>query len=59
LIVIVFLFRRYERTKEVIGGFKQNEDMLKSSLELVTNKYRHAEERFEHLRAHAESKLAE
>ena len=43
----------------MIGGFKQNEDMLKSSLELLHNKHRYAEEKYEHLRTHAESKLAE
>jgi hypothetical protein len=33
--------------------------MLKTSLEMVTNQYRYAEDRFERLRSHAESKLAE
>merc|ERR550532_3692644 len=53
------LHRKYERTKEVIAGFKSNEDVLKSSLEDLTSKYRKEEERFEVLRTHAESKLEE
>merc|ERR1712073_243083 len=43
----------------VIAGFKSNEDVLKSSLEDLTSKYKKEEERFEVLRSHAESKLEE
>ena len=56
---IVLFFRRCELTKEAIGAFKQNEDMLKLSLELLNNKLRYAEERYEHLQMQTESKLAE
>ena len=52
------LHRKYERTKEVIAGFKSNEDVLKASLEDVTSKYRKEEDRYEVLRSHAETKLA-
>jgi len=53
------LHRKYERTKEVIAGFKSNEDALKSSLEDLSTKYRREEERYEVLRTHAEQKLDE
>ena len=53
------LHRKYERTKEVIAGFKSNEDVLKNSLEELTNKYKKEEERFEVLKTHAETKLEE
>merc|ERR1712029_812232 len=53
------LHRKYERTKEVIAGFKSNEDVLKASLEDLTTKYRKEEERYEVLRSHAELKLEE
>ena len=49
------LHRKYERTKEVIAGFKSNEDVLKSSLDDLTNKYQKEEERFEVLKTHAET----
>ena len=53
------LHRKYERTKEVIAGFKSNEDVLKASLEDLTTKYRKEEDRYEVLRSHAETKLEE
>merc|ERR1719410_3101236 len=53
------LHRKYERTKEVIAGFKSNEDVLKSSLADLTNKYQKEEERFEVLKIHAETRLEE
>ena len=53
------LHRKYERTKEVIAGFKSNEDVLKSSLADLTNKYQKEEERFEVLKVHAETRLEE
>ena len=53
------LHRKYERTKEVIAGFKSNEDLLKSSLAELTSKYQKEEERFEVLKVHAETRLEE
>ena len=53
------LHRKYERTKEVIAGFKSNEDVLKSGLSDLTNKYQKEEERFEVLKVHAETRLEE
>ncbi|XP_059083460.1 transforming acidic coiled-coil-containing protein 3-like isoform X1 [Tigriopus californicus] len=51
--------RKYERTKEVISGFKQNEDSLKSKVSDLGAKLKRSEDRYDLLRNHAESKLAE
>merc|ERR1719187_457976 len=51
------LHRKYERTKEVITGFKDNEDMLKTSVEDYNKRFRKTEERYELLKTHAETKL--
>ena len=32
------LHRKYERTKEVVAGFKTNEDVLKSTVEELSNR---------------------
>ena len=32
------LYKKYERTKEVVSGFKSNEDMLKASVEDYTKR---------------------
>merc|ERR1711997_892981 len=51
--------RKYERTKEIIGEFKRNEDLLKEQVSDVREKLRKSEERFELLKSHAEGKLNE
>ena len=51
--------RKYERTKEVISDFKRNEDALKVAAADMEAKKRKAEDRYELLKSHAESKLAE
>ena len=51
--------RKYERTKEVISGFKQNEDILKTQVEELSSKLQKSENRYDMLKSHAESKLAE
>lgn len=51
--------RKYERTKEVISDFKRNEDSLKAIVEDTEAKLKKSEDRFELLKSHAESKLAE
>ena len=51
--------RKYERTKDIIGEFKRNEDLLKEQVEEVSDKLKKSEERFELLKAHAEGKLNE
>merc|ERR1719342_35440 len=53
------LHRKYERTKEVVAGFKTNEDVLKSTVEELSNRYKKGEERYELLKTHAETKLNE
>ena len=52
-------FRRYERMKDVIGGFKKNEDTLKKLADEAANKYQIAEDRYNRLRSHAEQRLSE
>merc|ERR1719471_836252 len=47
------LHRKYERTKEVIAGFKSNEDVLKRTVEDLTIRYKKGEERYEMLKEHA------
>jgi hypothetical protein len=51
--------RKYERTKEVITEFKRNEDRLKVAVHDLGGKTRKAEDRYELLKSHAESKLSE
>ena len=69
------LHRKYERTKEVVAGFKSNEDILKRTVEDLTvrldtnqlawslneklSRYKKGEERYEMLKEHAETKLSE
>jgi len=53
------LHRKYERTKEVVAGFKTNEDLLKSTVEDLSIRYKRGEERYELLKSHAETKLNE
>merc|ERR1712142_1160710 len=53
------LHRKYERTKEVVAGFKANEDTLKSTVEDLSSRYKKGEERYEMLKEHAETKLSE
>merc|ERR1712241_1620854 len=53
------LHRKYERTKEVVAGFKSNEDVLKRTVEDLTIRYKKGEERYEMLKEHAETKLSE
>ena len=53
------IYRKYERTKEIIGEFKRNEDLLKEQVSDVREKLRKSEERFELLKSHAEGKLNE
>merc|ERR1719300_1525120 len=53
------LHRKYERTKEVVAGFKSNEDTLKKTVEDLSQRYKKGEERYELLKTHAETKLSE
>ena len=51
--------RKYERTKEVINAFKSNEDVLKSNVTDLVNRFKKGEERYDVLKTHAETKLEE
>ena len=53
------LHKKYERTKEVINAFKCNEDILKTTVSSLCNKYKKGEERYDLLKTHAETKLEE
>ena len=49
--------RKYERTKAVVEGFKQNEDTLKRYIEEYQVKSKKQEEKYERLKSHAEDTL--
>jgi hypothetical protein len=51
--------RKYERTKQVVDGFKSNEDQLKKHVEDYKAKLSKSEQRYEILKQHAEDKLEE
>ena len=51
--------RKYERTKEVISGFKHNEDQLKAQVHEMNAKLQKGDDRYQRLKSHAESKLDE
>jgi len=51
--------RKYERTKQVVEGFKANEEQLKKHVEDYKNKLFKSEQRYEILKKHAEDKLEE
>jgi len=53
------LHKKFERTREVVQGFKSNEDMLKATVEDLNKRYKKSEERYELLKTHAETKLSE
>ena len=58
-LTILLNIRKYERTKDIIGEFKRNEDLLKEQVKEVSDKLKKSEERFELLKTHAEGKLSE
>eukprot|EP00095_Tigriopus_kingsejongensis_P008046 snap_masked-scaffold201_size263271-processed-gene-1.11 protein:Tk08046 transcript:snap_masked-scaffold201_size263271-processed-gene-1.11-mRNA-1 annotation:"transforming acidic coiled-coil-containing protein 3-like" len=49
--------RKYERTKQVVEGFKQNEDTLKVRLEEFQTQLRKQDQKYELLKSHAEDTL--
>jgi len=51
--------RKYERTKQVVEGFKKNEEQLKNYVEDYKIKLKKQDQRYELLKAHAEEKLEE
>ena len=51
--------RKYERTKQVVEGFKKNEEQLKLCVEDYKDKLKKADQKYNLLKAHAEDKLEE
>lgn len=51
--------RKYERTKQVVEGFKKNEEQLKHYVSEYKTKLKNQDQRYELLKAHAEEKLEE
>ncbi|BHF68896.1 cerebral cortex development [Sparganum proliferum] len=51
------LHRRFEKSKQIIEGFKKNEEVLKKSAEDYQTQLRRQEQKYQALKAHAEQKL--
>lgn len=51
--------RKYERTKQVVEGFKKNEEQLKNYVEEYKVKLKKQDQKYDLLKAHAEEKLEE
>lgn len=51
--------RKYERTKQVVEGFKKNEEQLKHYVSEYKTKLKNQDQRYDLLKAHAEEKLEE
>jgi len=51
--------RKYERTKQVVDGFKKNEEQLKKCVEEYKDKLKKQDQKYNMLKAHAEEKLEE
>merc|ERR1719268_548815 len=51
--------RKYERTKQVVEGFKKNEEQLKAYIEEYKNKLKRQDQKYQLLKEHAEEKLEE
>lgn len=51
------LFRRYEKMKDVLEGFRKNEEVLKKCAQEYLARVRKEEQRYQALKIHAEEKL--
>ena len=51
--------RKYERTKQVVEGFKKNEEQLKAYVEVYQSKLSKQDQKYQMLKDHAEEKLEE
>merc|ERR1719367_1793397 len=51
--------RKYERTKQVVEGFKKNEEQLKQFVEEYKDKLHMSDQKYNMLKSHAEEKLEE
>lgn len=52
-----FLYRKYDRCKGIIEGYKSNEETLRQDLALLEDKLHKNEEKYEALKAHAKAQL--
>ncbi|XP_021917995.1 transforming acidic coiled-coil-containing protein 1-like [Zootermopsis nevadensis] len=57
LIVLCVVYRKYERSKTVIEGFKKNEEVLRVSLAEYEATIRKQEQKYDVLKSHAMSQL--
>ena len=53
------IHRKYERTKQVVEGFKKNEEQLKAYIDEYKNKLSRQDQKYQLLKEHAEEKLEE
>ena len=53
------VLRKYERTKQVVEGFKKNEEQLKAYVEVYQSKLSKQDQKYQMLKDHAEEKLEE
>ncbi|XP_051503746.1 uncharacterized protein LOC127411905 isoform X3 [Myxocyprinus asiaticus] len=51
------LFRRYEKMKDILEGFRKNEEVLKKCAQEYLSRVRKEEQRYQALKIHAEEKL--
>lgn len=51
------LFKRFEKQKEGLEGFRKNEEALKKCVDNYVNKVQKEEQRYQALKAHAEEKI--
>ncbi|XP_070962350.1 transforming acidic coiled-coil-containing protein 2-like isoform X2 [Oncorhynchus clarkii lewisi] len=51
------LFRRYEKLKDVLEGYRKNEEVLKKCAQEYLSRVRKEEQRYQALKIHAEEKL--
>uniref|UniRef100_A0A3P8VVT2 Titin homolog n=2 Tax=Cynoglossus semilaevis TaxID=244447 RepID=A0A3P8VVT2_CYNSE len=51
------LFRRYEKMKDMLDGFRKNEELLKKNAQEYLSRVRKEEQRYQALKIHAEEKL--
>lgn len=54
---MVKLFRKYERSKKIIDGYKSNEDTLRQTLISSEDSVHKSEEKYESLKAHAKAQI--
>jgi predicted nucleic acid-binding Zn-ribbon protein len=53
----IFIFRKYERAKAIIEGFKANEEVFKDNIESMEKNLKMEVQRYESLKAHASKQI--